>query len=508
MSYSIPVQEFIRADITIESPILQGRDFGLPLFITSENTPAIDQGERIRAYSSLSEVGNDWLSTDEVYIMSQTAFGQNPQPERVLIGVRFTTDQAGFLQCAPLEPAVDKDTFKAVTDGSFKIAIDGAAAIEVGSLDFSTVTSLSDVATVIDTALPVSSAICTFDNDTNQFIFTSESTGDTSAIGYLESGATGTDIAGAGFLNGLQGSSSRIVNGLTVGTLTDELQNILDVSDEAYFLVLAHAVDITDIEKETVAVWNESLEKTHQFFTSSTDINILNAAVSTDLASGLQGLNIQRTFMMYTGHINEYPEVSALARAATVNFSGVNTAITLAYTKAAAGITPENGTGIGSPIFRSAQLEVADSKNANVYGLIEGYGSGRLITNARMSNGTYQDELHFADWLKNQIESNVATILFDSVPKVPYSEGGLGQLESGLSEALEQGTVNGNLAPVQTEEGVFEPAYRINRVPVFKVSPTDRAARIYKGFSFVAYLSGAIHRVKPIQGTLTTVFSE
>lgn len=508
MSYSLPVQEFIRVDITITSPLLQGRDFGLPIFITSENTPAIDQGERVREYSSLSDVGVDWDSTDEVYIMAQTAFSQNPQPERILIGVRFTTNQAGFLQCAPLEAGVDKDTFKAVTDGSFKIAIDGAAAIEVGSLDFSTVTSLSDVATVIDTALPPSSAVCTFDNDTNQFIFTSESTGDTSAIGYLESGATGTDIAGAGFLNGLQGSSSRLVNGLTVGSLTDELQNILDVRDDAYFIALAHAVDITDIDKLDVAEWNEALQTTHQFFTSSTDINILNAAVGTDLASALQGLNIQRTFMMYTGHINEYPEVSALARVSTVNFQGVDTAITLAYTFAAAGITPENGSGIGSPIFRSAQLRVANSKNANVYGLIGDVTRGRIVSNAQMSNGTYQDELHVADWLKNEIETNVANIIFNDKTKIPYSNAGLNELETGLSDAFEQGIRNGNLAPVQTSEGEFKPAYIINRVPAFAVSPTDRTSRIYKGFSFTAYLSGAIHRVIPITGTLTTVFEE
>lgn len=493
----LPIQEFIRADVVVSTVEFQERNFGLALFVTAESTAGIDQGERIRRYTSISEVADDWNSTDEVYKMAQTAFSQRPKPSEILIGVRFTTNQAGFLECEPLASGVDVDTFKAVTDGSFRITIDGGTPADISGLDFSTAVTLADVASTITTAL--TGATCAYESVTDRFVFTSSALGDTSSIGFLEPTGSGTDISDDAYLNGDSSSSSRLVQGLTVGTITDELQNILNTNDEAYFIAFTKEVrDSSDVED--IAQFVEALDTKHQFFTTSNDANVLNPSVFTDIASILQGYDLNQTWVQYSGFVNEYPEVSVLARAATINFDGFNTVLTLKY-KALPGISPETGAGIGAPAFKSAQLNTVNSKNCNVYGSINGVG--KIVSNAQMTSGTYQDDIHFADWLKNSIEVRIANIVIGNTTKVPYTELGVDLIQQGLVGALEQGINNGGLSPVQLATGEVVEAYTISRVPVRDVNPADKQARIYKGLSFVGALSGAIHNVKPIAGTLS-----
>lgn len=504
MSNGLPIQDFVLADITIAQAAIKGQDFGLPIFVTDENTPGIDQGERIREYNSLTAVADDWNSTDEAYLMAQTAFGVSPQPGRILVGVRFTSNVAGFLQCASLAPGVDVDTFKAVTDGAFQVLVDGTINKNIIDIDFSLVTDLHNVASEITGAL-AGDAVCLYDPDKNRFVFNSLITGNTSSVNFLTAGSAGTDISGLGFLNGRQGGSARVVQGLTVGSLTDELLNIFNVSDEAYFLAIADADDISDSEKQEVAVWLESLSTTHQYFFHSNDPGIIDSAITTDVFSVLAGTSVDRTFRCYSGYIGEYPEVSILATAATVNFEGSNTVKILKYKLPAPGITAENNTGVGAPSFGSSQLNTLNTKIGNAYAVIA--GKGRMATDGRMSVDVYQDDLHLKDWLKNKIETNISTILFNTDTKIPYTDSGLNLLEAGLRDALEQGVRNGGLAPIKDEDGVFHEAYTITRVPVINVDPVEKAARNYSGFSFEAILAGAIQTIIRITGKLTISFT-
>lgn len=151
----------------------------------------------------------------------------------------------------------------AITDGSFGIQVDGEAAIQVGSLDFSEIPSLGDtkatavcgangtnlagwaavsnggfaitvngtLVTVADcdftgiTALGEAAAIinvelagtdveCNYDHATDVFSFITKTAGATSTITVLAAGGT-TDISGAGFLNGTGAT-------LTQGTGSDD----------------------------------------------------------------------------------------------------------------------------------------------------------------------------------------------------------------------------------------------------------------------------------------------
>jgi hypothetical protein len=434
--------------------------------------------------------------------MAQTAFAQRPQPSEILIGIEFTADQAGFLQCEPLASGVDLAKFKLVVDGSFKVSIDGDPAVQLTALDFSAATSLADVAATI-TAHPLTGATCAYDADKNRFIFTSGTTGNDSVVDYLEATVpvSGTDLSGEAYLNGTEESSARKVPGLTHVSIIDELNHILEVNDEAYFFALDRSHrDVTPITIEQIAQWVEALPNGHQVFFTTNDPIILDPTEYGDIGSILLGLGVKRSWVQYSGFNSEYPEVSALSRAATVNWEGQDTALTLKF-KTLPTITPENASGEGAPPFRQAQLNVLRSKNSNAYSTMGGLP--QIVSDAEMSSGNYQDEVHFADWLANAIQTNVFNILQSAPTKIPYTEPGLDQLQAGIARALEQGIRNGGLAPALDANGRFVPAYRISRIPVRDIDPATRASRVYPGFQFVAYLSGAIHAVKPIEGTLT-----
>lgn len=95
--------------------------------------------------------------------------------------------------------------WQAVTDGSFGINIDGGGVTAITALDFSAVTTIHDVAAVIEAAL--TGAYCTYDEASDTFVFTSQTTGATSTIA-LSADATGTSIYVADFLNGAGGAAT------------------------------------------------------------------------------------------------------------------------------------------------------------------------------------------------------------------------------------------------------------------------------------------------------------
>lgn len=89
-------------------------------------------------------------------------------------------------------------TWEAVTDGEFKIDIDGST-VTVAACDFTGVTTLVQVAAVIDAVLDTDGD-CEYDGST--FNFYSPTVGVSSAIAFCATAAgSGTDLHGSGFLD-------------------------------------------------------------------------------------------------------------------------------------------------------------------------------------------------------------------------------------------------------------------------------------------------------------------
>ena len=104
--------------------------------------------------------------------------------------------------------------WEAVTNGGFAITVDGTLHT-ILNVDFDNITELEDVATRINSHTTMLGVVCSYDKAADKYRFTSTSKGKLSTITVLSAGGT-TDISGAGFLNGLTG-----VGTATQGTGSD-----------------------------------------------------------------------------------------------------------------------------------------------------------------------------------------------------------------------------------------------------------------------------------------------
>jgi len=121
--------------------------------------------------------------------------------------------------------------------------------------------------------------------------------------------------------------------------------------------------------------------------------------------------------------------------------------------------------------------------NGNIYVSIGGGGTTLYGTTPA---GDYIDNTIFLDWLASTIQTNLITIETDPLNlKVPYTNAGIGMIESGISAAFKQGQTNGGLAPGWS---IFGP-------DISQVSPADKTSRTLNGVGGNGTLAGAINKI-------------
>lgn len=238
-------------------------------------------------------------------------------------------------------------------------------------------------------------------------------------------------------------------------------------SDDTWYGVLVTSHLSGDIEQ--VAAYIQTQLKVYG--TSSADANILTTS-TTDLASVLKGKAYTRTFLEYHATPADGIEAGWIGRmfptipgAANWNF------------KTNVGITPDN--------LNTTQINNAQGKNCNVYVTI---GGVNIQTKGVVSSGEYIDVTILIDWITATMQGNVYSILVNN-DKIPYTNKGIGAVENGVSQTLQQAQDNGGISA-----GWVVTAPDISQVP-----QADKIARTLNGVVFTATLAGAINNVN-IQG--------
>lgn len=382
----------------------------------------------------------------------------------------------------------------AITDGSFAITIDGAAN-DIVSMNFSSATSMADVAGVIQAALRVpasggfADATCVYSN--NQFVIASGSSGASSTISFASpvSPANGTDISAS---LKIDQSGAIKSDGIAGETITQSLNAIEARDDDWYGLAFTkevrETVQITGEDAvDSAAAWCEARVKV--FGNTTNNLDVLNSANSSDIASLMKSKNYRRTMTTYSAQMGEYPSCSIMGRAFTVNFSQPDSTITLKF-KQMPGQTVQN--------LSVNEKAVLDSKNANA---LVNVGGNDMFAESFMASGVFFDEVHGVDWLTNAIQTNVFGYTLTRDTKVPYTDKGTAALAQQTILALDEARVNGLAAAGETIDGRFlSNGYEVNLIPVADINQSDKEARHYPGLSFTVLGAGAIHSVQ-INGT-------
>lgn len=477
---TIPVSKVVKVNILTSPTFPARKGFGLLLIVGKSARLPI--GQRIRFYGDMDAVGVDFSSTDEEYKAAQVAFSQSPRPSELAIGRRFDVAAAGELLGSTTSYEQTISTWAAITNGSFKIDIDGAP-VTIAGVNFSAVTNLNGVAAAIQAVLTVALAGATITFEGGRFVVRSATTGSTSTVGYAYTHTSGTDISALlGLDAASQGITSAGVDAEAIADSLDALQNY-----NASWYGLAFTKEITEQNAKDAAAWVEARVKVLGYTTKFGAV--ADGGVTTDIGTFFKTSGYSRTLTVFDNN-DDYAAVSALARGFTVNFNAQNSTLTLKF-KQMPGITPV-------AITESQRLALT-SKNVNYYSV---FGDSAMLAEGVMSNGRFFDEVHGLDWFQNAIETNVFGFLYTRTTKVAQNDKGVAQLVQQVEAACRDAVNNGLLAPGVwngTEVGEIEvgdfldKGYYIYAQPVAEQNQSDREARKAPPIQVLAKGAGAIH---------------
>ena len=448
---TLPVSRVVNVAVEMSPTAAALRNFGSCLILGDSDI--IDTDERIRLYSSISDIATDFGISSREYLAAQAFFSQSPQPTQVYIGRWAKSATAGRLRGRTLSSAEqDISLFTAITTGTLSLTIDGASK-SMASIDLSAETNLNGVASQISSALGVSGS-CAWTGE--RFVITSATTGTSSTVATTDTGTLSS-------LMGFAGSATSVA-GVAAESLSDDS--------------IVEAAGLIEAASPSRMIG----------FTTQNSTEIDSTASST-LGSRLKGLGYNRTILVYSSD-SPVAAASVFGRMATINFEGSNTTLTLKF-KQLPGVTAEN--------LRSSQAEALKSHNVNAFCAYQNDTS--ILQEGITSGGWFIDETHGLDWLQNRVETDLWNLLYTS-KKVGQDESGATAIVSCVNKSLEQGVANGLIAPGVWNGDAFgalesgdtlSTGYYVYIQPFDEQSQSDREARKAPPIQIAVKLKGAVH---------------
>ena len=115
-----------------------------------------------------------------------------------------------------------------------------------------------------------------------------------------------------------------------------------------------------------------------------------------------------------------------------------------------------------------------------------------------MASGKFIDVTRTVDAIKAALQESLLTVLANA-PKLPFTNASVALVESEIRGVL------GEFQGTKEQPGALDPETPIviTAPRVQDVSTIDRANRLLPDIFFSARLSGAIHALNPIEGTLS-----
>jgi len=372
--------------------------------LTSELGVLSSANRRI-VYLDLVSVANDFGTSSPTYEYAKILFSQTKNPANsggyLVASFWRASDENvlatnGKLVGGQLSESVVIPTLQKVSDGSFDITVDGVVQ-NVTALDFRTALTLSDVVTMLDKA--ITGAAATLVNQA--IVITSATTGATSSVSLLGTGAVGTFIGET--LNLASGTGAVATVGTAPITLLAETKETA-LTEALKLEPFRGAVFIdnpTDVESVALSTW----AKANDVIIYDVMDSPLNLQVSTtNVVWNITSSGGENYRMIYRKDGNRKTAVAYMARIHTVNFNNENSAITMNL-KELAGITPEDYT----------QTEINDAKKVGLDLYTYLGGIPKLLTSG--ANG-YVDNVYNFIAIKHFVQIDLFNLLGTSATKL------------------------------------------------------------------------------------------
>lgn len=496
MGQGLPVSKLLNVGANL-SPVAAGA-FNFNTLLIMGDSPVISTTDRLRLYTSLTDVAADFGTSAPEYLAASLFFGQIPQPASTYIGRWAKTASSGQLVGGLLSTAEEAmANFTNIVNGSFKIAVDGGAGSDVLGLNFSAAGNLNAIAGDIQAGVRAlagafANVSVIWDAPSNQFIFTSGTTGAASTVAPLVAAASGTNISE------LLLCAADSMEEQTFGAAAESALAAVTAADQLatqwYGLMFAvPAADLSDADRVAVAQYIEAAGagsgNPHIFGITTSESTALAAGDTSSIGFQIKALGLQRTFAQWSK--TAYAVASMFGRMFTVNFNLQNSTITLQW-KVEPGVIAEQLTS-----------DQAAALDANNYNYFVGFNNNTsILVNGKMLGGFFIDEVWGVDWQVNDIQTELWNIFLDQ-PKVAQTNPGVHLLTTGITHSLARGVNNGligeglrwnfaGFGTLQTND-ILPTGYYVFAQDINDQNLSDRQARKAPPIQIAINLAGGIH---------------
>lgn len=337
---SLPYSYIVPNSAVVESPAFTVEKKHMLLAIVNNLIPSGTPFIEFNSQGGLSAFAEYFGKGIPEYTAAQKYFGyvakDGNTPQKLVVARWYKTAAAAFIKGSAVDTTIA--TLKTVTNGSFKLDMDGTEANVV--LNLGSVTSYSDVATAIQTALQTdwTGATCTYNTVTKGFIITSATSGSSSVAGGVSAGTTGTDLSG---MLGL-GASAVASQGANAETFADFCDRIYQANSSGYSITTLETLADSDIESAVQwlngASGEQSINSAVRLVFNESDKATVKA-----LSSTLENLGLTGYVLTYDPY-KELVNVLDCAICASIDYDVENGAINFNFSNAS-GYTPITSLG-------------------------------------------------------------------------------------------------------------------------------------------------------------------
>lgn len=487
MPVALDVSDIVQTSVNIAPTAIPYSNFGTLLVLG--NSDVIDTVARVRQYSNILQVAQDFSGTSPEYLAGVVYFSQTPQPNTLFIGRYASTATHGFLHGALLTASQQVlGVFTAITTGALDLVIDGVTH-SILALNLSSAVNLNGVASIIQTAVDavVAGVSIVWNATYSRFEAKSGTTGTTSNFSVVVGGVSGDISAVLGFASGTSSGA-----GIAIETPLSAVTACANASSQWYDATFATGSALLAADAVAVASFILASSRDRLFGLTLQDPAVLDPTQTNDVGSQLQALGNKRVFWQYSS-TNAYAVVSLFARAATVNFNASMAAITLKF---------KQEPGVVAETLTETQAATVTAKGGNVF---VAYNNGAsIIQPGQMANGYFFDEVHNLDWYANAVQTDVFNLLYQSTTKIPQTDGGANMVVNVIEARSASAVTNGVAAPGQWNAGGFgqlvtgqtlSKGYYVYVPPMATQSQADRETRILPPVQIAIKMAGAVHDV-------------
>lgn len=402
--------------------------------MTSDKT-VLNSSERYRTYPDPQSVAEDYGSASAVTQYANAFFGTSPNSVqaggRFIVGYHRAASEdvpatAAVLRGAQVSEVAAVDALQAISDGNLNIDVDGVQAV-LTALDFGTVTSLDDIAAVIDAAITTEGATVTVSN--SRITITSDTTGATSLITFATAGATGTfigDILGLSAGSGATITQGEAANSLAAETMVDAL---VAIKSQIEFKGVCFIDQVLDADVPLLAAWAQAnATLVYNVFSGSDYL-----AVSDSNPAWVVKRSGQSNFrMLYSQSGNRQLAVTYMARAHVVNFGAENSALTMHLKELA----------VPSESYSQSDLDAAKRVGLDVYTSIKD-------VNVVLTSGAndFMDNRYNLISFIDAVQTDAFNLLKTAGTKVPQTIPGVNALTDTVEQTCQRYVRAAFLAP-------------------------------------------------------------